>query len=498
LQDVVWSYSAKEHKLLYINDNAANALYGHSADDFYKYPSLWMEVVHPEDRPLVNEIRHELRRGGNPDKLYRIVNKNGETRWVHSRAWVTFDTEGRPLRYEGAVRDVNELMLAENARRENEARLQMVMEVGKIGIWELCLASKTVVWSKVLREICGLSPDITPSVDAFFEIIHPEDRKRVRAEYTAALKDGSQHRPEFRVVHKDGSIRWVQTLGRIMYIGEGQTKTLIGALTDVTESREMQRTIEAQRGKMMAASKMSALGEMASGLAHEINNPLAIIHGNSIVLKELAQKEKTFGTGKIEAIADTIRQTSDRISKITKSLRWFARDAEMDPFEEMTVTALVDETAEFCRERFRTHGISFTIEPIDPSLVLESQPLHISQVILNLLNIAHDAVEHSQKRWIKVLVRDTEERAEIRITDSGHGVPPALADKIFQPFFTTKEIGKGTGLGLSVARGIIESHLGSLTLDVDSANTCFVISIPKKQLNPRHPSKDRASAETLL
>ena len=121
---------------------------------------------------------------------------------------------------------------------------------------------------------------------------------------------------------------------------------------------------------------------------------------------------------------------------------------------------------------------AFSADPIDETLVFQGRGTEISQVLVNLLNNADDAISKMPEKWIKLSVQNRSDWLEIRVTDSGHGIPPGDQKKLFQPFFTTKEIGKGTGLGLSISHGIVKNHGGELTLDTTSPNTCFVVRLP--------------------
>ncbi|HEX4924120.1 MAG TPA: ATP-binding protein, partial [Bdellovibrionales bacterium] len=114
-------------------------------------------------------------------------------------------------------------------------------------------------------------------------------------------------------------------------------------------------------------------------------------------------------------------------------------------------------------------------------LVIACRPTQISQVLLNLLNNAHDAVAEQTEKWVKLDVRDLGDSVELSVTDSGAGIPPEIQEKIMQPFFTTKQIGEGTGLGLSISKGLVDSHHGQLRLDAKSKNTRFVVLLPKTQ-----------------
>jgi C4-dicarboxylate-specific signal transduction histidine kinase len=272
--------------------------------------------------------------------------------------------------------------------------------------------------------------------------------------------------------------------------GTGANDALM-VVQDVSERVKAERTILAQQVRVAAANKMAALGEMAGGIAHEINNPLAIISGRAQELMELAEAGE-LAQEDVRSLAEKVDLTAMRISKIIRSLRFFARDGQEDPFEEASVLQIVNDTLEFCRQRFLSHAIDLRLGEFPESLLLECRAVQIGQVLLNLLNNAHDAVEGLSEKWIELSVRDLGERVQVCVTDSGRGIAPELRGRILEPFFTTKGIGKGTGLGLSISKGIIESHQGSLFVDESSAHTRFVMDLPKSQYSPE---KEQAHAE---
>jgi len=174
-------------------------------------------------------------------------------------------------------------------------------------------------------------------------------------------------------------------------------------------------------------------------------------------------------------------KTVARIGKIVHGLRNFARDGEGEPFQPAEVFRIVDETMSLCLERFKNHNVKVMISSIPHDLILECRQVQVSQVLLNLLSNAFDAVENQPERWVKLECVDGKDHIDIRVTDNGPGIDKEVQDKIFQPFFTTKPLGKGTGLGLSIARGIVDSHGGSLQLELNGTSTCFMIRLPKKQ-----------------
>lgn len=241
----------------------------------------------------------------------------------------------------------------------------------------------------------------------------------------------------------------------------------------------MSAALDAERARSQHAAKMHALGEMATGVAHEINNPLAIISGMTDHIKRQLRKDPT-ATDQIRQSVDRIQETAFRIARIVKGMQSFSHHAEGESPASLSLRQLVGETIDFARVRLEAADITITTV-IDKDGPFLGKSIQLSQVLLNLINNAIDATDGQPNRWIHVMARIVDNHAVIAVTDSGPRIPKLIADKMMQPFFTTKAPGKGTGLGLNISQGIMASMEGRLYYDAQAAQTRFVMEFPLQQ-----------------
>jgi len=249
---------------------------------------------------------------------------------------------------------------------------------------------------------------------------------------------------------------------------------------DISERKRSERLIGEQQMMLVQASKMSSLGEMASSIAHEINNPLTVVLGRCEILQ--MQHEAT-GAGNPEMLKgiELIDKMSKRILKIVRGLQALARDQRHDAMELVNLNDVLRETLALCEQRIKIGVAEFRTPDLKDPIWVKCRPTQVSQVILNLLNNSYDAIGAQPNNWIHLEVHRRGGELQIVVTDSGPGLTAAVREKLFTPFFTTKPVGKGAGIARSVTRSSIESHGGTLELGAAHENTRFVIHLPAAQ-----------------
>ena len=231
-----------------------------------------------------------------------------------------------------------------------------------------------------------------------------------------------------------------------------------------------------QKNLLLESAKFQSLGQMASNLAHDINNPLFTIQGKLHQIRNLLSQDQ-LDLDKCDNIIEDVEGTILRLSQIVKGVSTFARQGHGDQMVAVSADELIRGIVLLSSDRIVQSGITFDIK-VSPETRVICYPSYISQVLINLLNNAIDALEHSEVKLIQVEAFSKDNWIEIYIKDSGAGVPKEIESKIFESFFTTKKYGKGTGLGLSISKGLVEIHEGHLKYQRNGNMTEFIVCLP--------------------
>ncbi|MBX3454536.1 PAS domain S-box protein [Ferrovibrio sp.] len=416
------------------------------------------------------------------------------------------------------LRDITDRKTAEAALRRSEARYSLAVRGSEDGIFEWDLESNSTYYSERLERIAGRSKrDLGPNLNAWQAFVHDDDKEIVRNAIRAMLQgDSDITMLEFRILRPDGSERWLRATAAIERDDLGRALRIAGSLGDITERKRSEAEIARQREALYQSEKLSAQGSLLASVAHELNNPLAIVLGQAQLLRDAvhnASQKTGQNTGQNTATthaasqasaglaerANRIAQAAERCGRIVRGFLALARqrrpEAASETAKPVYVETLLDEALSLLDYGLRSAGISLQRAQLDPLPALRGDADQLGQVLSNLLVNAQQALlERPEPRRLSVQTMLSLDRrwAEIVVADNGPGVKPELRRRIFEPFFTTKPEGSGTGIGLSVSLGIVEAHGGSLTVeDNQGGGACFTLRLPL----PEHA--DEAAPEPI-
>lgn len=440
--------------------------------------------THPDDSAkLHNTVQNSIDKAVPYSLEYRFTDDQGNLRYVHTRARVIKDSQGKVTHIYGICQDVTEQKRREEELILNEVRLLQTQEIAHVGTYEYNLETKELWWSDELYKIHGIEGQKDTSLEKYLKYAHPDDKDRLE-EVTKLEKE--DYHIEYRIIRPNGEIRYLSTfVGKHEY-KNGKRCLIRGTGQDITE----QKLIELEKNKLeqqlQHAQKMETIGTLAGGVAHDINNILGIIIGNT----ELCMDDVPEWNPSYPNLKEIVKAVL-RAKEVIRQLLTFSRNMEVKK-ESIDIVSVINDALKFLRSTISTTiEIEKQMEVSNPNIIAD--PTQIDQIIMNICANSGQAMEGTGG-LIKVIlenvtidhrpgaegeVLENGEYIKIVISDNGPGIPHELHEKIFDPYFTTKEVGKGSGMGLAVVQGIVNKHKGSINVKSEPGKgATFTILLP--------------------
>jgi PAS domain S-box-containing protein len=350
---------------------------------------------------------------------------------------------------------------AERAARESEARLSLATGAANIGIWMRDLSNDQVWVSPNWRRLFGVPDETIIYYQTFLQRVHPDDRETVDRAMRHALEHQTDYVAEYRVALPDGSERWVASRGRLYSERGGKADRIGGVGIDITERKLAEMQVRELQKQLAHAARVSIMGELATSIAHELNQPLGAIRLNAEAAVLLLGQEP-LPLEDLRAILNAISRDDQRAGEVIHRMRALLLQHEFERHP-LQVNLLTEEVLRLINGDAATRKIEIATE-LSPQLpAIQGDRVHLQQVLLNLVMNAMDAVagQPPERRRITVSTGiTTDDNVEIMVSDSGCGIEPSSLPRLFKPFFTTKE--NGIGMGLSIADKIIKAHHGRI------------------------------------
>ncbi len=361
------------------------------------------------------------------------------------------------------IHDITELKRAEQALRESQKRTSTTLAALGVGVWELDLTTRAVVWTENASPLLASSPDSIRALNDIIDRIHPDDRVLTLSAIERAIATRGDFDVESRIVLPDGTVRWMRSKGRVVPDPTGGAERLIGVTSDVT-GRHLLET------QFLQAQKMEAVGQLAGGVAHDFNNLLTAILGYSAMVKESINDP----VGRKNV--DEVIKAAGRATALTKQLLAFSR-REAPEVVVLNANEVVVDLLDMLRRLIGEHVI-LTTELADRLHSIRTDRGQLEQVIVNLVVNARDAMPKGGRLDVETanvqIASDVTahgglippgDYVVLSVRDTGIGISDEVRAHLFQPFFTTKVRGKGTGLGLATVQGIVTAAHGYIAVD---------------------------------
>ncbi|MBF0362043.1 MAG: PAS domain-containing protein [Oligoflexia bacterium] len=444
-------------KFLYVNNELVKMVGCKSTDELL---SMSVESLYANPVERIRVAKELKDKGEVKDIVFEGIKKDGTKGWVSLTAKVQMDIKGLPKKIFGIVVDISERKKAEEDFIILTQRLKLATNAAKLGVWDLDLVNNILIWDDRMLEIYGFTREnFHGGIEFWQKCLHPADREMViKASHDSLIEDKNWD-ITFRILRPEGTVRHIKAEGKVVRNFEGKAVRMIGINRDVTEEVNMQ-------SQLMFTERLVSIGTLASGVAHEINNPLAIIMGNIELIEDDC---KSMLDNCQIMMMEKIKNATKRIVDIVNGLRNYVR-ADTEQISNIEVHQCINRTLHIVEEIYKKENIKLEYNLSAKDSFIKANAGKLEQVVLNVVSNARDALiikKSPSEKCIKVVTYNKDHNLIIEIKDNGIGIPKQIISKIFDPFFTTKPIGQGTGLGLSICHAIVNSFAGTINLESD-------------------------------
>jgi two-component system NtrC family sensor kinase len=454
--DIIFRWSV-EKGLEYVSP-VVSAITGYSVEELMVDPKLGLKLARGRNSDLVQTYERVVEHGiTESTRELTFIRKDGKRAYLDVRVQAVRNEEGEIIAFEGIMRDITERRKMEEALKRSEQNYRVLFESTIDGMFVVDVETmKVVLANQTMARMVG-SDSVEDGIGGNpLDGVHPDDRDRLIEIFAKdEFGKGLSEIHEFRVITKDGREIWVSAMGtRIEY--EGKVADLV-SLRDITERKRMEEEKQKMEEQLLLTGRLAAVGELAAGVAHELNNPITAIKGFAQLLTARKDLDET-----IRKDLDTIYRESQRAAKITQNLLSFARRHEPEKHP-ISINDVIENILEMQDHLMKVNNIELEVE-LDPDLPKTMADFHqMQQVFMNIVNNAEQAMlETHGKSRLLIKTQRSGKMVQITFADNGPGISEENLKRIFDPFFTTKEVGKGTGLGLSICYGLVEAHGGRI------------------------------------
>lgn len=463
---VLWVLDPRAPRSLYVSP-AFERIWGQPLPEGEGLVKVWLDSVHPDDREMLPARRA---RAEPTSATYRIVRSDGGIRWISDRSFPVRGADGELEGVVGIASDVTNAKEAEERYREASAYARSVVDSSLDGIAALDADGQILDANVALGVLSGEPPGRLIG-RRFAELF--SDPARVLDAQARAIVASEARDLLVDLPSASGDVANVLVDATAVRDARGALKFVLASVRDVTERMRLERDALQQREMINRTERLSALGTLVAGVAHEINNPLTYIQGNIelalLDLDEAREALERVRVGDGPDLAHTRRALesalggTERISQITKALKAVARQKQPATEIERVDLVSVLRNVEALTRIGAAEGVSLSFDAPAGSVWVMGNASELHQVLLNLLSNAIDALRGKKDGHVRVALEQREGFAEISVSDDGPGIAPEVMSQLFTPFFTTKP--HGTGLGLAIAHRIVVEHGGDIRVE---------------------------------
>jgi PAS domain S-box-containing protein len=436
----------------------------------------------PHERERISHyVEACIKHGEAYDDEFEFVDAEGNLRWIRTSGRPVYNDAGEISKVRGTFQDITDRKKLELENLETSIELELFKAVIEnspdfIGIADT--NGVPIYVNPAGRKLVGIPPMGSLRHLTIAGCYPPDIRDEIITEIFAAIEQTGSFSGETRFNHLLTG-EPIPVLDNHFVITDSRTEQPLGYATitkDISEEVALRAELEKEKTKLAQAAKMASLGELAAGVAHEINNPLTVISGSVQSLKRSNGDPE-----KLARIEERIDKSVSRITAIVNGLRKFSHSSEDLAWSTVDLHKVIEECISLVAPKARNTNHRITFSPQLETAICQCDEIQIEQVIINLLVNSIDANADLGDSWTNVYTCKNEEHLMITVQDSGSGIEEELLASIFDPFYTTKEVGAGTGLGLSISASIVTDHGGELGYQLMEGHTAFTVTLPFQQ-----------------
>ena len=438
---------------------------------------MGINFYHPDYQEKIAKYEEQcIAKSKSFDDTFKFITAKNKEIWVRVTGSPVKDETGEVVQVMGTFQNIDNYIKLSEKLTEKTEQLNDILENSPGMVYQFHLDNQgnmsfPYVSAKAFEIYEIQEEDFKNDPSIMLKMAHEDERDALEQKILNSAKTNEMFEWEGKIVTGTQVVKTVKARSKPRKNKDGSV-TWSGIVMDITKEKKLEKEFNHQKKLLECSARLASLGEISAGIGHEINTPLAVI---LLKIDEIREQLETMDLmdESIEKNFDYVDEAVSRINSIVRSLKHLSRDQDKNKRKTVNIGKEVERSLDLIKELYRNNGIQIVYKRPEEDLYAHCPGSHIQQIVLNLISNAKDVLLNHSEPLIEISLQKEGDRVVLAITDNGPGIPEEIQDKIFLPFFTTKEVDKGTGIGLAMCYSLIENVNGSITFDTSEAGTSF-------------------------